>query len=190
MNKFKFPRMVIGLLSLLVIAVAALFIIPSANPAQCSPDNSLCALLKEKITKPRNAQEKNKRSYYCGQMKRRSCSEYKTVCENASSSPSTPDLRGEWVSSDWGEIIIMGSEPSYTGTYTGPNYVKGVEGNFAFAKKNGAGTYKGTWNDPDGKHKGTLDKIEFSSDGFTLNVTWSATDGRRGVKSTWSRKTP
>lgn len=84
----------------------------------------------------------------------------------------------------------MGSEPSYTGTYTGPNYVKGVEGNFAFAKKNDESTYQGTWNDPDGKHKGTLDKIEFSSDGFTLNVTWSATDGRRGVKSTWNRKTP
>lgn len=190
MHKFKFLRLIIGLLSLVVIAVAALFIIPSARPARCSPEAPQCASLKEKITKPRNGHEKNRRSYYCDQMKKRGCSEYKTICENASSPPSVFDPRGEWISSDWGEIIIMGSEPSYTGTYTTSTYVKGREGTFAFAYNNGARTYQGTWNDPDGKHKGTLDKIELSPDGFNLIVTWSATDGRKGVKSTWSRKTP
>jgi hypothetical protein len=45
----------------------ALLFISSTRPAQCSQQDPQCEALKERITKPRNAEEKNKRNYYCEQ---------------------------------------------------------------------------------------------------------------------------
>src|SRR5947199_7136266 len=95
MNKFPFHRTVIGLLSFVLITLAALFIIPSVRPAQCSQDDPQCEVLKERITKPRNDRERNNRNYYCAAMKDRNCSEYKNLCEDEGSTNKTTSDKSE-----------------------------------------------------------------------------------------------
>jgi prefoldin subunit 5 len=98
-------------------------------------------------------------------------------------------LAGRWDGSDWGEVTIRGGGGSYEGNYS-TTFVSGKLGYFSF-RKAGDGSYTGEWRDPDGKHGGTLDRMDVSPDGNTIYIRWSSTDGRnlQGRPSTWRRKT-
>lgn len=92
-----------------------------------------------------------------------------------------------WTGEDWGNVVININGTIFSGTYSS-TFVSGEKGRFEFRKLSN-GKYSGTWNDPDGIHKGTIDNVTISPDGNTIKVIWKATDGRnlKGT-STWIRK--
>lgn len=96
------------------------------------------------------------------------------------------ELNGSWTGDNWGNIVINSNGTVFSGTYTS-TFVSGEKGRFEFRKLSN-GKYSGTWNDPDGIHKGTIDSVTISPDGNTIKVIWKATDGRnlKGT-STWKK---
>lgn len=98
-----------------------------------------------------------------------------------------PNLNGNWSGDDWGNIVINSNGSIFSGTYS-TTYISGVKGRFEF-RKTANGKYSGTWNDPDGIHKGTIDSVKISPDGKTITVIWKSTDGRNlKGSSVWKRK--
>lgn len=96
-------------------------------------------------------------------------------------------LSGSWSGEDWGNVVINGNGALVTGTYS-TTHLSGVKGRFEF-KRIGQGKYTGTWKDPDGIHRGTIDSVKISADGRTMTVIWKSTDGRNlKGSSTWKRK--
>ena len=98
-NKFNNYRVVAALASIPLLMLGLLLVSPSTPPVYCSNDDPQCEVLKDRITKPRNDEDKKRRYYFCEQMKDRKCSEYENLCGEKSGDASFSinfDLHGDW----------------------------------------------------------------------------------------------
>lgn len=90
MSKFKSHRAIIGSLVFLVVAIAALYVIPSASPALCSQEHSQCQFRREDVKRGNNKERA------CEQMKEYKCPDYETLCGAGATAGPPPDLTGKW----------------------------------------------------------------------------------------------
>jgi hypothetical protein len=136
------------LMGLSIIICASLLFISSTRPAECSQQDPQCEVLKERITKPRNAEEKNKRNYYCEQMKDRKCSQYENLCQSDSGRKSLDDFAGTWQNE-----VTDDAEFKEKWTITIERWMLYVEGHY--------------YDRESGKERGKFKRTEIGNDGET-----------------------
>lgn len=166
MNQFKNYRAITTFLGFVVVVIAALLVNPSVRPVQCSQDDPQCKVLKERITKPRDNRDKNRRGYYCEQMKDRNCSEYKALCEDDTDS----SVEGTW-SVRCCHKDSNDSQPRHIQTFVITKLTDG---------------YKVWFKDDDPKND---DSAEFTGDDVTLNrKNLKAPEPDKQTTQTWTGK--
>jgi len=185
MKKIRYQRPIFVIAVFAATLTVSLLIAPTWHPAQCSPQDQQCEVLKERISKPRNNIERNKRGYYCEQMKDRGCPEYKALCEDSTGTTSACGLGVRWDESEagWkGSWARRGDTNTFDATWTkGGEKVTAtltitINGNAVTVERPNASdsndcTYTGTIG-PDGK---TIKDGTYTSCTQGGQKAWSAT---------------
>lgn len=173
-NRLKNYRVVAELAIITLVMIGLLVAVPSTRPVYCSNDDPQCEVLKERITKPRNDEDKKRRNYFCEQMKDRKCSEYENLCVEKSGDatfPITYNLSGTWICKK--KCPAGGVENQAKITQDKKNALKFTnEGN-----QSSSGKFTAT------------DKVEATAWNLTADIGWEVIKGEKKLKLTWSNKT-